>query len=435
MGQNTHTHRYWGMGTLLVTVCIVFGVASHAYGQQLTPEERARLESELAQLEADIAQKRESLKTTQASRTTLERDIMVLDTQIEKAKLSLKQRQLTIKKLEGDIAEKELSIAELDAKQARQAAGLAELLRRIQEMDDRSIVELALGGTLSEVFTEMDQFESVQTSLSTSFEHIASTREDISAHKQVLESRQSEEEEMRRLQDLEKRAVESQEREKQQILSKTKGQEKEYQKIIAEREKSAAEVRNALFGLRDSGAIPFGTAYQHAKEASALTGVRPAVILGILAEESNLGENVGTGSWKVDMHPTRDRPVFEEICSKLGLNPDDMKVSKKPWYGWGGAMGPAQFIPSTWVQYEDRIAKVTGQNPPNPWTARTAIFATALLMADNGADRGTRAAERLAALRYLAGWGNANKPAYAFYGDDVMRLADKFQAQIDILER
>ena len=57
-----------------------------------------------------------------------------------------------------------------------------------------------------------------------------------------------------------------------------------------------------------------------------------------------------------------------------------------------------------------------------------------MLMKDNGADKQTPAAERLAALRYLAGWGNASKPAYAFYGDDVMALAAKFQKEIDVLE-
>ena len=134
------------------------------------------------------------------------------------------------------------------------------------------------------------------------------------------------------------------------------------------------------------------------------------------------------------MHPTRDQPIFEQLMAELGLDPDQMKVSKKPWYGWGGAMGPAQFIPSTWVQYKDRIADMTGNSPPNPWDSRTAIFATAILMMDNGADKQTRSAERLAALRYLAGWGNAGKSAYAFYGDDVMSLADKFQKEIDVLE-
>lgn len=98
-------------------------------------------------------------------------------------------------------------------------------------------------------------------------------------------------------------------------------------------------------------------------------------------------------------------------------------------------MGPAQFIPSTWMLYKERLAIATGTNPPNPWDARTAIFATAMLMMDNGADKGTRQSERLAALRYFAGWGNANKPAFAFYGDGVMEYADGFQRDIDVLER
>ncbi|PCI28887.1 hypothetical protein COB52_03050, partial [Candidatus Kaiserbacteria bacterium] len=47
---------------------------------------------------------------------------------------------------------------------------------------------------------------------------------------------------------------------------------------------------------------------------------------------------------------------------------------------------------------------------------------------------GSYFAERLAALRYFAGWRNAKKAAYAFYGDDVMELVEVMQNQIDILE-
>ena len=133
------------------------------------------------------------------------------------------------------------------------------------------------------------------------------------------------------------------------------------------------------------------------------------------------------------MKNPRDTEPFKLICAELGLDPNKMPVSKRPSYGWGGAMGPAQFIPSTWILYKDRIASMSGQNPPSPWDARTAIFATALLMKDNGANGGTRASERLAALRYLAGWGNAGKRAYAFYGDDVIEFADEYQSQIDII--
>jgi membrane-bound lytic murein transglycosylase B len=92
-------------------------------------------------------------------------------------------------------------------------------------------------------------------------------------------------------------------------------------------------------------------------------------------------------------------------------------------------MGPAQFIPSTWALYQDRIASASGQNPPNPWDPRTATFATALYMSDLGANAGVNA-ERTAALKYLAGshWRNA---AYAFYGEAVMNYTQQYQGQIN----
>jgi hypothetical protein len=62
-------------------------------------------------------------------------------------------------------------------------------------------------------------------------------------------------------------------------------------------------------------------------------------------------------------------------------------------------------------------------------------MASAILLADNGATKGTYQAERLAALRYFAGWQNAEKPEYSFYGDEVMELTQKYQRQIDILKQ
>jgi len=416
-------------GALLLLVPLL----NTSYAETLQ-ERRARLESQLAEIERDITEKRGVLSEKQKDRTSLERDIAILDSQISVAKQQIKHRDLTISKLGDDITVKKTAIGDVDKKVSRSEQSLAQLIRRTREIDDTSFVELVLAGTLSDLFQDIDNFETLQRDLNHSFDEMAVLRSDLSARQEALEEKQGEEEQLRRIQVLEKQAIEKREKEKQQILTVTKGQEKIYQELIADREHQAAVIRSALFELRDSKAISFGSAYQYAKEASTKTGVRPALILAILREETNLGENIGTGNWKTDMHPTRDQPVFAKIMAELGLDPDAMPVSRKPSYGWGGAMGPAQFIPSTWIQYKDRIAHATGENPPNPWTPRTAIFASSILMSDNGADAGTRQAERLAALRYFAGWTNAKKAAYAFYGDDVMAFADQYQKDIDILE-
>lgn len=419
------------IGLLAGILLVVFPFFTFA---ALTPEERAQLEAQLADLEKQIGANKSELEKKQGERQTLERDVAIIDAQIKDSQLAIKQRDLTIRKLTDGIKDKESAIALLDQKILKGQESIAQMIQRTREIDDTTTAELMLGDNLSEIFTEIDEFETVQKALDAAFVEMNTAKVDLGARKEALAGQQEEEEEMKQLQVFQKRSLEEKENEKQQLVTAVKGEEKVFQSVIAAQTRTAQEIKARLFELRDSGAIPFGKAYEYAKEASALTGVRPAVILGILAEESNLGENVGTGNWRTDMHPTRDQPVFEVLMAELGLDPDAQKVSKKPWYGWGGAMGPAQFIPSTWKQYKDRVGKLVGQNPPNPWDARTAIFASAMLMADNGADKQTAAAERLAALRYLAGWGNASKPAYAFYGDDVMALAAKFQKEIDVLE-
>ncbi len=180
--------------------------------------------------------------------------------------------------------------------------------------------------------------------------------------------------------------------------------------------------------------------------------MRPAFILGVLKQETDLGKNIGqclltndpqkgdgkgknTGrAFAGVMKPTRDVDPFMTLMKSLGLDPFTQPVSCPPSYGYGGAMGPAQFIPSTWVLYQARIAKAAGHpgSPANPYDNLDAFTATAIYMADLGASAQTPQAERTAALKYFAG-GNYTNPAYSFYGDGVMGFADQFQQDIETL--
>ena len=437
----------------ILTVLLFSGAVTTAYAETQV-EREIRLKAELAVIEAEIQSQQVLLDVKSGERQSLERDVSVLNAQINKAQLAIRQRNLSIAQIAGEVVDREQAVRALDEKMIREKASLSQLLRKTNEIDELSFPEMILGSNdLSTVFSDLDSFEVVKVSLSNSFDFIADTRAAIQNQKTALENKQTEERELRRIQELEKQKVEGKKDEKAEILTVTKGEEAVYQRVIKEKEQTAAEIRTALFSLRDTGAIPFGDAYDFAKAASAKTGVRPALILGILKQETNLGENVGqclltnspnkgdgkgknTGrAFDQVMKATRDVDPFMDIVKELGLDPYGQVVSCPPGYGYGGAMGPSQFIPSTWILYKDRLKKITGENPPNPWNPRTAIFATALLMADNGADKGTREAERLAALRYFAGWKNAQKASYAFYGDGVMELTDAMQRQIDILER
>jgi membrane-bound lytic murein transglycosylase B len=195
-----------------------------------------------------------------------------------------------------------------------------------------------------------------------------------------------------------------------------------------------------LFALRDTAAIPFGKALEYANEATAKTGVRPAFLLAVLTQESNLGENVGTCNrpsdppakkWRVIMKPARDHQPFLRITSALGLDPDNLPLSC-PWQGsYGGAMGPAQFIPSTWELFQPRIAAALDKAVPNPWEPRDAFMAAAIYLSDLGAASQSYSAERNAACRYYSGRAcGVGKPANTFYGNEVMAEAENIQLNL-----
>jgi len=139
---------------------------------------------------------------------------------------------------------------------------------------------------------------------------------------------------------------------------------------------------------------------------------------------------------KAVMHPTRDQPPFADIVSAAGLDPDTQKVScplirNGERFGWGGAMGPAQFLPSTWMGYRDRVDELLGR-PANPWAIRDAFVASAVKLASHGAASGAYNDEFRAAMIYFSGakWSAWEETLYA---SPIMSRAAVFQKEIDIL--
>lgn len=416
-------------------IVLVFSLPFGVKAQSAVAGRQAELEKQLAALESQINAQQKILEDKQRQSVSLERDIAILNAKIEKAKLNIKARNIAIAELSNDIADKQTTIGGLESKLDRERESLAAILRRTNEIESHSLVEVMLDNqNISEFFQDLDSFVSIKTALRDSFTSIKENKTKTENEKSDLEEKKQEQLDLKAIQVLEQRRVEEQQKEKQDILKISKGVEEVYQKVIKAAQGDAAKIRAELFTLRGSAAIPFEKALDLATEAKTKTGVRPAFLLGIIAEESNLGENIGKGNWRVDMANPRDTAPFQQICSALGLDPDKMPVSAKAWYGYGGAMGPAQFLPSTWVLYEDKISAATGHNPPNPWDPGDAFMAAALYLKDSGAAKQTVAAERYAALCYLAGCKNAGKKSYQFYADDVMDLAAKYQNLINILQ-
>ena len=345
---------------LLVTLVLPYPVAH----SQTEDEQRQELETQLQNLERQMLIQERLLEDTRSERQSLERDIALIEGEINKAQLGIQARSVAISQLEGQIAEKEVVLEVLAERQQKQQASLADLVRKSALLEDYSLVEVMLSNqSFSDFFTDVAAFQALKDSLNESLNVLQQIERDTVDQMLALEDKQQTEAEMKRIQELEKQQIEQKEAEKEQILTVTRGEEEEYEALLDSQRQTAAQLRNALFQLLGGGGgIPFPEAVRLAKYAAGVTGVDAALILAILEQETNIGSNLGSclftdqSSDRPVMHPSRDEPVFKVIAETLGFDAYTRTVSC-PLYqngsrvGWGGAMGPSQFIPSTWAIY------------------------------------------------------------------------------------
>ncbi len=424
--------------------CLLLTASSPETDKDHCKKELAQIEAELAVL---VAQQKEQQKQT----GTIKGDVDYLTSQISALKTKIKARGLVIAQLKASINEKVNKISSLNEKIDREYESLAQLIRNTNEFDNANMVHLILSDDeISGFYSDFESYISIKKAVQASVDSIRGVKTETEEQKQELEKKQNAELDAKVDLETTQKKVALSEAEKKKLLALSKNKEVEYQKLATEKKAKADKIRAALFPLRDSQAIPFGTALLYAQNAQKKTGVRPAFVLAILQQESNMGANVGscvitnltTGETKGvnsgtifpnGIHPTRDLPLLQKIVNGLGKDPLTTRVScPLAGGGYGGAMGPTQFIPSTWNSYATKIANTLGVSIANPWDPEHAITASSIYLGELGAGAGGFTAERTAALKYYAG-GNWAKPANAFYGNSVMAKVATIQANIDLL--
>jgi hypothetical protein len=164
-----------------------------------------------------------------------------------------------------------------------------------------------------------------------------------------------------------------------------------------------------------------------AKFASKKTGVRKSFILGMLVVETDLGRFTGGCTYKQSKMGDKNLEIFKRICKDLDYDYKKQKVSCALSYGIGGAMGVAQFMPTTWVGYESKIKSYTGNSPANPWSLTDGVMAMAIKLANDGAS--SEKGEYDAARRYYCG-SNINRTVCKQYGNKVKYWAENYKDRL-----
>lgn len=389
------------------------------------------------------------ISKTEKEKKTLKNKITTLKKKIEDLNLQIKQNNLIIKDLTLQIEDTHTSIEKTTLKIEDSKEKLSAVLRSLYEEDQKPATEVLLtGSNLSDFFDNLMALEVLNSKSKDLLQNIKTLKSNLEQQKISLDNEKGETENVLKIQTLQKQETAKTKSEQENYLKLT---EEEYQKQLKEKEetkKKAAEIRARIFELIGVPKAPtFGEAYEIAKYVGELTGVRPAFLLAVLTQESNIGKNVGqcyvsnltTGEGiRINtskkepntMHPQRDIPHFIEITKAVGRDPLSTLVSCPMSFGWGGAMGPAQFIPSTWAIYDNRVSSLTGRSA-DPWNINDAFLAAALYLSDYGAAKKTANDEWRAALVYFSGSVNTK---YRFYADSVAKIAKGYEDDIKAIE-
>src|SRR3989344_206147 len=399
-------------------------------------------QQQIEELQKQIAEYQQQAEVNRSQARTLETEINGLNAQIRQIELTIRSLELSINQTSDEISDTESEILDAENKISKHKDAIAQFLKIIYENDQKSLTEILLSNDdLSDFFGAINNVRANQDKLQATIEETKKLKTELEQQQENLEEKRSEFERLRGLEAFEKRSLDQNKGTKNKILKDTKGQEKKFQELVNKTQKDIEALRAQVAYLELNG-VTAEEAVKYGQLAAIATGIRPAYLIAVLEVESGLGRNVGKCNrsedppakhWQSIMH-TRDHQPFQSITSRLGLNIDTTAVSCPQYvngrrYGWGGAMGAAQFIPPTWIAYEDEVSRIVGRMA-NPWNIEDAFTAAAVKLGRAGATAKTRAAEVAASKAYYSGKSYCSTAPCNSYANAIQRKAAEIEKNL-----
>jgi peptidoglycan hydrolase CwlO-like protein len=417
-----------------------------------TDVQRQQLENQLQSLESQIGQYQDTIDQYQSQGKSLQGEINKLNAQIAKLKLQVRATNLSLSTLDNEIVSNKTKISQTETDIGKNKQVLAYMVQDLYSSGKVGLLEVFLKNfALSDFFNDIKNLTDVQDNLRITLENVISLKNNLLDEQTQLALQRDDATALKAYQLSQAQAVDSAKKEKNDLLVTTKGQESKYQDLLNKTQATAAQIRNQIFKLLGGGELPFGDAVKIAQLAEKATGVRAAFILSILTQESSVDTVIGANLGKCYYNDSAknssgtvmsdaQKPTFLSIMSELGLDPARTQVSCPITSDgtYGGAMGPAQFMPTTWQLYADNISKITGNNPASPFNnadsfTGTALYLQSSLNACKTIYKTIFSQENCAAAKYYAGAYWKSYMSVGRYGYRVADRASNFADEISVL--
>ncbi len=386
-------------------------VSSSADSSTVDTSKVNNLQDEMSKTQDKIAKTQQQLNQSQSA-------LYVNQVQVYNTKSVIQQ-------VEADIADKEQQITNLSQQEDLNKALLEGYVEELYyQAQEDPLIQLAVTSIdLNGLTSNTDNMISIK-------EKILETLDDIGSNKSQLASDQA---------DLSK-----QKQQHEQLLAQQTAQQGQIVSDIQDTQATLQELQQKMAKLQSDLSSLLGTNVSvsdvktAAGIASKATGVRKSFILAELMQESGMGRYTGGCTYKNAHMHSYDIPVFKKIMTSLHYGLNDKKVScPGSGGGYGGAMGIAQFVPTTWggsdgkSGYIPYISSATGHNPPDPWSVIDGVMGMAKKLADAGAT--SKKGEYAASMIYYCG---TSHPTNTYpgrvndcnnYAADVQSLAASYE--------
>ncbi|MCX6721973.1 MAG: hypothetical protein NTY04_02180 [Candidatus Staskawiczbacteria bacterium] len=393
------------------------------------------------------AQLAKDLSKTSAQKDTLQSAISKLKNKIQSLEADISQGKIMVNDLNIQITDTQTSINKTSEQIKSSQDEISSILQSVYREDQKPSFVILLQGSLFDFFSNLTYLDNLNSQVTNLLDNNKNLEVYLQGQQKKMNDSVDQLQKTIALQSLQKKENEQNQAQQSQYLKLTEAQYKQQQEAKLVADAASAKIKSMLFQMVGVSQVPtFGQALDVAKAVSVLVPIRPAFLLAVISQESAIGKNVGqcmltdpnTGAGKKVsngaatirvMKPGRDTTPFVKITTSLGRDPYKTPVSCWiPAYvwgmptGWGGAMGPAQFIASTWNLFADRLYKLLGQTA-DPWGVKDSFTAAALYLSDLGASAQTATSESRAAAKYYGAAGS--------YNSMVMRRATCIQSFID----
>lgn len=208
-------------------------------------KELKELEQKATQYKTSVSDAQKQQKTLKSKIADLNGQLSYLENQIDITATKIDQTSLFIKKLK-------LEIEDQEKKLKLKKVYIASAIQTINDFDNMAMLELMVSNpSLSDFFGQAEYIEILQTEIQKDLDYIQLLKSKLENRKGEQETKEDELQDLKGDLSAKKDIADSQKSEKENLLVKTKNQEKKYSTLLTETQKKRQGIQKDIYELEE----------------------------------------------------------------------------------------------------------------------------------------------------------------------------------------